>query len=32
MSEANTEAYSATKGGLVALTHALSISLGPDIG
>lgn len=31
MSEANTEAYSATKGGLVALTHALSISLGPDV-
>ena len=31
MSEANTEAYSATKGGLVALTHALAISLGPDV-
>lgn len=31
MSEANTEAYSATKGGLVALTHALSISLAPDV-
>ncbi len=31
MSEKNTEAYSASKGGLVALTHALSISLGPDI-
>ena len=31
MSEPNTEAYSATKGGLVALTHALSISLGPDV-
>jgi NAD(P)-dependent dehydrogenase (short-subunit alcohol dehydrogenase family) len=30
MSEANTEAYSASKGGLVALTHALSISLAPD--
>ena len=30
-SEANTEAYSASKGGLVALTHALAISLGPDI-
>lgn len=29
MSEANTEAYSASKGGLVALTHALAISLGP---
>ncbi len=31
MSEANTESYSASKGGLVALTHALSISLAPDI-
>jgi NAD(P)-dependent dehydrogenase (short-subunit alcohol dehydrogenase family) len=31
MSEANTESYSATKGGLVALTHALAISLGPDV-
>jgi len=31
MSEANTEAYSATKGGLVSLTHALAISLGPAI-
>jgi NAD(P)-dependent dehydrogenase (short-subunit alcohol dehydrogenase family) len=31
MSEANTEPYSASKGGLVALTHALSISLGPDV-
>lgn len=31
MSEPNTEAYSATKGGIVALTHALAISLGPDI-
>lgn len=31
MSEENTESYSATKGGIVALTHALSISLGPDI-
>jgi NAD(P)-dependent dehydrogenase (short-subunit alcohol dehydrogenase family) len=31
MSEANTESYSASKGGIVALTHALSISLGPDI-
>src|ERR1700730_11923940 len=31
MSEANTEAYSASKGGLVALTHALSISLGPHV-
>lgn len=31
MSEPNTESYSASKGGLVALTHALSISLGPDV-
>jgi NAD(P)-dependent dehydrogenase (short-subunit alcohol dehydrogenase family) len=31
MSEANTEAYSATKGGLVALTHALAISLAPEV-
>jgi NAD(P)-dependent dehydrogenase (short-subunit alcohol dehydrogenase family) len=31
MSEPNTESYAATKGGLVALTHALSISLGPDV-
>lgn len=31
MSEANTEAYSASKGGVVALTHALSISLGSDV-
>ena len=31
MSEPNTEAYSASKGGVVALTHALAISLGPDI-
>src|SRR5204862_7307866 len=31
MSEAGTEAYSASKGGLVALTHALAISLGPDV-
>ncbi|MFS3930681.1 SDR family NAD(P)-dependent oxidoreductase [Priestia flexa] len=30
MSEPNTEAYAATKGGIVALTHALAISLGPD--
>jgi NAD(P)-dependent dehydrogenase (short-subunit alcohol dehydrogenase family) len=29
MSEPNTEAYSASKGGLVALTHALAISLAP---
>jgi NAD(P)-dependent dehydrogenase (short-subunit alcohol dehydrogenase family) len=31
MSEANTEAYSASKGGLVALTHALAVSLGPEV-
>ena len=31
MSEANTEAYSAVKGGIVALTHALAISLGPEV-
>ncbi|HEY4055406.1 MAG TPA: glucose 1-dehydrogenase [Kofleriaceae bacterium] len=31
MSEPHTEPYSATKGGLLALTHALSISLGPDV-
>ena len=31
MSEPDTEAYSASKGGIVALTHALSISLGPEI-
>jgi NAD(P)-dependent dehydrogenase (short-subunit alcohol dehydrogenase family) len=31
MSEPNTESYAATKGGLVALTHSLAISLGPDI-
>lgn len=30
-SEVNTEAYAAAKGGLVALTHAMAISLGPDI-
>ncbi|KUF32742.1 MULTISPECIES: glucose 1-dehydrogenase [Lysinibacillus] len=30
MSEPNTEAYAATKGGIVALTHALARSLGPD--
>ena len=30
MSEPNTEAYAATKGGLIALTHALAVSLGPD--
>ena len=31
MSERHTEAYSASKGGLVALAHALAISLGPDV-
>ncbi|TYR81731.1 SDR family oxidoreductase [Priestia megaterium] len=30
MSEPNTEAYAATKGGIVALTHALAISLSDD--
>ncbi len=31
MSEADTEAYSSTKGGIHALTHALAISLGPEV-
>jgi NAD(P)-dependent dehydrogenase (short-subunit alcohol dehydrogenase family) len=31
MSEPNTFAYSASKGGIVALTHSLAISLGPDV-
>jgi NAD(P)-dependent dehydrogenase (short-subunit alcohol dehydrogenase family) len=31
MSEPNSEAYAASKGGLVALTHALAVSLGPKI-
>jgi NAD(P)-dependent dehydrogenase (short-subunit alcohol dehydrogenase family) len=31
MSEPNTESYSASKGGLLALTHALAISLGPEV-
>jgi len=30
MSEPNSEAYAASKGGLVAVTHALAVSLGPD--
>jgi NAD(P)-dependent dehydrogenase (short-subunit alcohol dehydrogenase family) len=30
-SEPDTEAYSASKGGLVALTHALAVSLGPEV-
>ncbi|SIT03824.1 glucose 1-dehydrogenase [Alicyclobacillus vulcanalis] len=31
MSEPNTEPYSASKGGIVALTHALAVSLGPEV-
>jgi NAD(P)-dependent dehydrogenase (short-subunit alcohol dehydrogenase family) len=31
MSEPNTESYAASKGGVLALTHALAVSLGPDI-
>ncbi len=31
MSEPDTEAYAATKGGLVALTHSLALSLGPQV-
>jgi len=31
MSEPDTLAYSATKGGVVALTHALAMTLGPDV-
>lgn len=31
MSEPNSEPYAAAKGGLLALTHALAISLGPDV-
>jgi NAD(P)-dependent dehydrogenase (short-subunit alcohol dehydrogenase family) len=31
MSEPNTESYAASKGGLVALSHALAVSLGPDV-
>ena len=30
-SEPHTEAYAAAKGGLLALTHALAVSLGPEI-
>lgn len=30
-SEPHTEAYAASKGGVAALTHALAVSLGPDI-
>jgi len=31
MSEPETEPYAATKGGILALTHAMAISLGPDV-
>ncbi len=31
MSEPDTESYAASKGGLVALTHALAVSLGPAV-
>lgn len=31
MSEPNTESYAASKGGLLALTHALAVSLGPEV-
>ena len=31
MSEPDTESYAASKGGLLALTHALAISLGPQV-
>jgi NAD(P)-dependent dehydrogenase (short-subunit alcohol dehydrogenase family) len=31
MSEPHSEAYAASKGGLVALTHALALSLGPEV-
>lgn len=31
MSEPNTESYAASKGGIVALTHAMAVSLGPRI-
>jgi len=31
MSEPDTESYAASKGGLLALTHALAVSLGPEI-
>lgn len=31
MSEPDTLAYSASKGGLVALTHSLAVTLGPDV-
>jgi NAD(P)-dependent dehydrogenase (short-subunit alcohol dehydrogenase family) len=31
MSEPDTESYAASKGGLLALTHALAVSLGPEV-
>lgn len=31
MSEPHSEAYAASKGGLVSLTHAMAMSLGPDV-
>lgn len=31
MSEAHTEPYSASKGGILALTHSLAVSLGPNV-
>jgi NAD(P)-dependent dehydrogenase (short-subunit alcohol dehydrogenase family) len=31
MSEPDTESYAASKGGILALSHALAISLGPDV-
>jgi hypothetical protein len=31
MSEPDTESYAASKGGIVALTHALAVSFGPDV-
>lgn len=31
MSDPHTEAYSASKGGVISLTHALAISFGPDV-
>lgn len=31
MSEPDSESYAASKGGVVALTHALAVSLGPDV-
>lgn len=31
MSEPDTEAYSASKGGILALSHALAVSLGPEV-